>query len=216
MEANKIKYNPLRCLNVHELKAYSKNLLPKEERMKVEQHIHHCELCKDALEGYSFFKENNIESKVSSINKRIRKRTAYLYFNKGKFLFNNNFHQWISNASIAASIIIVLGTLLYINYSWNRYSSIMAEQYIEENKISTATVIEKEESFNQELLDKKESYKTVDTQIIEIINVVGKKLEFQVDKERKKETRIKSLILQKPTILTTDKSFITPAVYNNN
>jgi len=217
MEENNIKYNPNRCLNVHELRAYSKNVLPQEEKEIIKKHINQCELCKDAIDGYSFFNENNVEYKVALINKRIRKRTEYLYFNKGKFFFNNNFHQWISLTSIAVSIIIVLGTLLYINYAWNRHSSLMANEYIENNKIQTAVIkekrisIEKEKSNEKQIVDFEIAKENITKELY--LHDDKEYIKEQVDENIDKKIFIKSLNPQTPSILETYKSYINPAVY---
>lgn len=149
MDKNNATYNPDKCLSAQQLKAYVRNLLDNEEKCKVDEHLEKCDFCKDAIEGYAYLEENNLETKVASLNKRIRKQSAKYYFSKGNVRFNKNFHQWIAFASIAASIIIILGTFYYLNYSWNRYSKQLAEEYIIKNKAIETASFEKKEAIKQ-------------------------------------------------------------------
>lgn len=154
MEKNKSTYDSNRCLSAEELRKYNKNLLSAEEKILIDVHLQQCDFCKDAVEGYSYLEKNNLEHKVASINKRIRKRSSFLHLKKGKFLFNQNFHQIISYASIAASIVIVLGSMIYIHYSWRKYNEQLANEYIEKNKITTAIPKEKMVIVEEETIPK--------------------------------------------------------------
>jgi len=154
MEINRTTYHSNRCLSAEELRKYNKNLLSSDEKYLIDEHLQHCDFCKDAVEGYSYLKRNNLENKVALLNNRIRRRSSFLHLKKGVFLFNPNFHQVISYASIAASIVIVLGTMIYVNYSWRKYSEQLANEYIEKNKITTAIIAEKTTIVERETVQK--------------------------------------------------------------
>lgn len=127
MAGNKQHIN--RCLSAEELKAFSSGLLSGSERSSVENHISHCELCSDAVEGLKNVSDINRFSKdVLSINKRIERKITASYFRKGRILKNINFHHYISYASIPASIIIVVGSFFYITYAWKMHSEQLAEK----------------------------------------------------------------------------------------
>lgn len=130
---NKI-YKKDKCLTVKELKLYAKKQVSAQEEKLFYQHIKNCELCKDAVEGYKYLKENNFETKISFLNKRIQRRSSYYTASKGKIFSHAGFHRWISVASIIFTIIIIFGALHYINYAWKEFSKQESDQYIEQKE----------------------------------------------------------------------------------
>ena len=136
MDQKEHEYNSRNCLSLEELKAYLNEDLPEGKKAKILAHLKSCELCHDALDGiFELMQKNDIDLKVSSLRRNIRKRSESAYYNKGKLLYHKNFHKWITSASIAACLIIIVGTFYYIHYSWNKYSIIEAKKYELKNDV---------------------------------------------------------------------------------
>lgn len=171
MVNNIVKYNSKICLNLDELRDYAKGLFSKEEVVEVKKHLANCELCSDAVDGYSYLKENNLQTKISKINRQIKKRSLFIHPSKGKFLLHQNFHKWVSSASITLSILIVLGTMIYMHFAWLKYSKLKTEEYMDKNNIElltpeksmAGTTTKKEIKQKKEMLTRREKHKLTNT-----------------------------------------------------
>jgi len=61
------------CLTLDQILSYLKGNLSNTERMKVQQHISSCELCSEAVEGYSDEDLDDVPRIIDTLKDEIRK-----------------------------------------------------------------------------------------------------------------------------------------------
>jgi TonB family protein len=109
---NKNLFTPGGCLSARAIDRYLSSGLSSEERKSVKKHISECEFCAEAIEGYRDTElKEPIYTTIKKLNKKIefRKRTAH-----ERILIVNR--KIIAYSSLAASILILAGLFLLINY----------------------------------------------------------------------------------------------------
>jgi hypothetical protein len=77
METQKYRglFNPGGCLNSQTFKRYLENSLRPAEKARVEDHLRHCLICSEALEGYKRHRRSGImQSDLDFLSLRIKKR----------------------------------------------------------------------------------------------------------------------------------------------
>ena len=68
-------FNPGGCLTAQTFRRYMDNSLRPAEKAKVEDHLRHCLICSEALEGYKRHRNNSvIQSDLNFLSGKIRKR----------------------------------------------------------------------------------------------------------------------------------------------
>jgi TonB family protein len=137
------------CLSLEAIKRYQKATLTPKELTEVEKHLSSCDLCKDAVEGMSLISdENKLNAILAEINDYVRKqldvdkRTPKIISISNRFFYSG----------AAASIVILLGLLLYFQYYTNdKYSGelIVVTQQIHEIPIP----VEQKELIDHEALE---------------------------------------------------------------
>lgn len=98
-------FNPGGCLNAATFNRYLENTLRPAEKVRVDDHLRHCLICSEALEGYKRHKSRAfMKSDLEFLSGRIRKRYSERQWNKGL------------PVSILISLFIFLLILLIIYY----------------------------------------------------------------------------------------------------
>jgi len=98
-------FNPGGCLNASTFSRYLDNSLRPAEKVRVDDHLRHCLICSEALEGYKRHHSNSfMKSDLEFLSGRIRKRYSTRQWNKGL------------PVSILISLFIFLMLLLIIYY----------------------------------------------------------------------------------------------------
>ena len=77
-------FNPGGCLNASTFKRYLDDTLRPAERIRVEDHLRHCLICSEALEGYKRHHSPVLmKSDLEFLSGRIRKRYSSRQWNRG-------------------------------------------------------------------------------------------------------------------------------------
>lgn len=113
------------CLTEQEMFEYIDNKLVDSARFKVEKHILECELCADALDGLSFIKNRD---QIADIKENILERTH----SQPKVI--SLWQRSKARLAIAASMILLAGTVAVIKYSMEQESEQVFSQAIKEEK----------------------------------------------------------------------------------
>ncbi len=120
---NKELFLPGGCLSVRAIDRYLNSGLSAEDKASVEKHIRECEFCAEAVEGYSNTElKDSLFTTVKKLNKKIDRinqpvYTRLLSINKKVFAYS----------SLAASVLILAGLFLLINYLKTEQSNIVTE-----------------------------------------------------------------------------------------
>lgn len=139
-----------RCLTNEAMLAFMAQNLTIEYQNAVLAHLENCELCKDALEGLSNIKPQNIQTSVASLQKTLRQKAQEhhkAHKQKESRQLKRNF-PWMS---VAASIILFLGVFYYFKFYLIKQSDrnkLLAEQ----NVIQSATKPSNLDSSTKQLL----------------------------------------------------------------
>jgi len=77
-------FNPGGCLNASTFTSYLDNTLRPAEKARVEDHLRHCLICSEALEGYKRHRSTTLmKSDLEFLTGRIRKRYSARQWNRG-------------------------------------------------------------------------------------------------------------------------------------
>ncbi|MCF8405837.1 MAG: energy transducer TonB [Bacteroidales bacterium] len=102
-------FTPSGCLTWEAMKAYHQKALNAEVKIKADNHLHECELCRDALEGYSLMNEpEKLSAVINEINSNLKNNLPKTE-NPG-FIRRN--YAYIAAAT---TIIILLGLVYSLN-----------------------------------------------------------------------------------------------------
>lgn len=77
-------FNPGGCLNAATFNRYLENSLRPAEKVRVDDHLRHCLICSEALEGYKRHQSRTLmKSDLDFLTGRIRKRYSPRQWSKG-------------------------------------------------------------------------------------------------------------------------------------
>ncbi|HEX2393771.1 MAG TPA: hypothetical protein VHI78_00400 [Bacteroidales bacterium] len=77
-------FNPGGCLTAATFNRYLENTLRPAEKVRVEDHLRHCLICSEALEGYKRHQSKTfMKSDLEFLSVRIKKRYSSRQWNKG-------------------------------------------------------------------------------------------------------------------------------------
>src|SRR5512133_3722456 len=108
METQKYRglFNPGGCLNSQTFKRYLENSLRPAEKARVDDHLRHCLICSEALEGYKRHRSNTyMKSDLEFLSGKIRKRFS-----------SRQMDKFGLPSSILISLFVFLIILLVIYY----------------------------------------------------------------------------------------------------
>ena len=98
-----------KCLSIEELTKYVNGELTEKEKFSFEKHLVECELCTDAIEGFSFLSDpNSLNEVIDRINEEVSDKTGY----RPSRLVSIG---WKKGLAIAASLIILSGAVFITN-----------------------------------------------------------------------------------------------------
>ncbi len=105
------------CLTLVALEKYSSGDLPIKDQKIIQAHLDKCNLCADALEGFELLpdKENSNKT-ITEINKSLNEKLLKENTKDLSSIFSGKLFYF----SAAASILILIGVLFYLNFSANR------------------------------------------------------------------------------------------------
>ncbi|MEA3443319.1 MAG: energy transducer TonB [Bacteroidota bacterium] len=104
-----ILFNNRACLTLEAIKKYGQNLLTRNEKKLVLQHLESCELCSDAIDG--LVPSTNSEKNISSLRDAIAYKTG-----KHKIVSPQRKNRYLT-ISIAASVAIIVGLFFLLSKS---------------------------------------------------------------------------------------------------
>ncbi len=109
------------CLSLEQLKAYAEDRLSSGDRFAIEKHLVDCELCSDALDGFSLLREKGgIQDRIKSLNNDLSKSSAkYFARKRSRKIYY----------SLAAAIIVTITTVLYFRAQTPSYDPLFAEYF---------------------------------------------------------------------------------------
>ncbi len=179
------------CFSLDIINEYLDGKLSPDEHQRVEEHLKECELCADAIEGIKMVGDRTtVKSTIEDLNRKIHYRSSHLKTS----VINPAFFKV---AAIAASIIILLGSYLYLN------------NYFQDNMENTFS-----DSF-EEPSDKKTDKTKQETPIREEKKQIAQVLEIT---EEKKDNKAKPVINTKPIsgAMLTEKEVIETTIIEDS
>lgn len=109
------------CLTLEQLAAYAEDRVAADERFVIEKHLVDCELCSDALEGFTLLEEKSaVRDRIKSMNEMIRETVSSTVTHK---------YNWKLYYSLAASIVIAFAAVLYFRHHTPSYDSLFTEYF---------------------------------------------------------------------------------------
>jgi hypothetical protein len=135
MEKQSNIFNPSGCLRKEAMLFFLDNLLPEQDILLVQQHLESCELCRDAMEGFSMIPAEKRKKTLDMIGMHFQSKLAKRKIITRKMVFR-----------LAAAIIVLLaGIFTVFRYSQVRMVTQITQQ-LKETKVSP--------TLEQESLDK--------------------------------------------------------------
>jgi hypothetical protein len=109
------------CLTVEQLTAYAGERTSSEERFVIEKHLVDCELCSDALDGFTMLREESgLQDQIKSLNSEISKNSSrYFARRRSRKIYY----------SLAAAILVAITSALYFRAQRPSYEPLFAEYF---------------------------------------------------------------------------------------
>jgi len=118
------------CLTLEALEKFSSGNLPEKDIELLRAHIDECELCSDSLMGVELLQnKETLKKTISKINQNLNEKLL----NKNVKGQSSKYSGKLFYFSAAASILILIGVLFYLNFSANKLSSDNADFIVQEN-----------------------------------------------------------------------------------
>ncbi len=99
-------FSSTECLSETDLRAYAENGLSEQEKLRVEKHLVDCELCSDALEGYSLMNNpSEFGLRTASIDRRIDAKSSSrsVFLNREKLSY-----------VAAAAVVLIFCSIVFV------------------------------------------------------------------------------------------------------
>ncbi len=157
------------CLTLEALEKFSSGNLPEKDIELLRAHIDECELCSDSLMGVELLQnKETLKKTISKINQNLNEKLL----NKNAKGQSSKYSGKLFYFSAAASILILIGVLFYLNFSANKLSSDNADFIVQENikmPIPPTLSVETQKKADREtkIVKKKNSPKSVQDPILE-------------------------------------------------
>ncbi len=183
-------FEPTICPSETILREYATGKLSRQQNFKIEKHAVNCEMCSDLIDGYSIISDkkrlNIIENEL---NEKIDEK---IYYRKKR----RNFSWLSSKLAIASTVILLIGSALFLNYSIdNNSEKYFAEHFkpIQTNELSKKNAIIEEENILEEKTSKAENDVLPDT-VTSVVEKTEKKDALPSELENEAVDNIEEII----------------------